>query len=126
MNTFDLVAISPWLAPSLPAGAPPPAGIPSTLAKERIGQKSTVKGCIVEVLVLEKVAYLNFDAAHPQTPFTAVLFGPKTQLFGDLRTLQGKTVEVSGQVIDFKGRPEIVISEKTQMRILPDAPAGRG
>jgi hypothetical protein len=123
-KTFDLIAISPWLAPCLQSGNATNR-IPAAQAKDFVGQDVVVVGRVVQLVVLEKVIYVNLEKAHPNTPFTAVIFAAHAKEFGDVRDLQDKTVAISGKVIQFQDRPEIVVSEKRQLEILDGPPAAK-
>jgi hypothetical protein len=118
-KTFDLVAISPWLAPSL---QPDDAGkrkdaikrITPSEARDHVDQFVVVAGRVAEVAFREKLVYVNLDMPFPQAPFTAVIFSGRINQFENLPSLLGKPVEISGKVIKFRDRPEIVIEEKAQ------------
>jgi DNA/RNA endonuclease YhcR with UshA esterase domain len=115
-KTLDLVALSPWLAPSLSSG-----GVKKYTpaeAKEQVGKSITVAGRVVQVVALEKVAYLNLGKPHPDTPFTAVVFAASFAQFGTLTELEGKIIEVSGKVIVFKERAEIVVNSANQVKVV--------
>ncbi len=116
-RTFDLVAISPWLAPSLqPADAP--KRIPAAEAGAHVGQSVVVTGRVAELAVREKTIYLNLDKPFPDTPFMAVVFARKAGEFGDLQKLEGRTIEVSGKIVKYRDRPEIVVDEASQLKVL--------
>lgn len=97
--------------------------IPAAQAGARIGESLTVTGRVIEVSVREKVVNLNFEQPFPQTPFTAVIFTTKTNLFGNLRGLQGRHVEVSGRIEAHRGKPQIVLNNTNQLKIV--APPNR-
>ena len=51
---------------------------------------------------------------------TAVVFSAKTNLFDDLSKLAGKTVEVSGKVDEYQKKPQIVLNEKSQLKVIEE------
>ncbi|HTD98508.1 MAG TPA: S1/P1 nuclease [Mucilaginibacter sp.] len=55
---------------------------------------------------------VNMGGAYPNSLFTVVLRGDSKGLADNL---DGKLICVSGKVIDYKGRPEIVVTEKVQV-----------
>ncbi len=123
-KTLELISLSPWLAPSLQSEEKSKR-ISATEAKNHIGQSTIVTGRVMQVSVREKTAYLNLDKNYPWAPFTAVIFARAMDQFENLQALEGKRVEISGKIIQFQDRPEIVLADKAQLRIL-DEPAQAG
>lgn len=110
-----------WLcAPALAEEAKTnsPLVIQASDAKEHIGTNAIVTGKIVEVNKVEKLVRLNFDKPFPRQPFTAVIFATRTNLFPDLDHLKGKSVEVSGKIADYHGRPQIVLDGTNQLKVV--------
>ncbi|HUI07588.1 MAG TPA: hypothetical protein VL486_11365 [Verrucomicrobiae bacterium] len=120
--------------PSTPAAPPPseppkpaaPArlpGIVSADAQKHIGETTTVCGVVASTRYFSsastKPTVLNFDRPYPNHTFTVVIPGfarggfkePPETLF------RGKTVCVAGQIVDYRGKPEIVISSPSQIVI---------
>ena len=95
-----------------------PAKIPASQAKEFIGSEKTVTGTVVEVNQAEKLVRLNFDKPFPAQTFTAIVFAAKTNLFPDLLKLKGKTVEVSGKIVEYRERPQIVLVATNQLVVV--------
>ena len=87
-------------------------------AKNHIGEKAIVKGTIAEVNRAERIVRLNFEQPFPKQRFTAVIFSSRTNLFQDLDKLKGQTVEVSGEITDYRDRPQIVLSATNQLKVL--------
>jgi hypothetical protein len=73
-----------------------------------------VTGKIAQVSIRPKLVYLNFDKTCPDSPFTAVIFSRATNLFGDLSTLKGKAVEISGKIAEHQDKPQIVLDSANQ------------
>jgi hypothetical protein len=49
-------------------------------------------------------------------PSTAVVYGDNRQKFGTLEiSLRAKRICVTGQIIDYQGRPEIVLTDPSQL-----------
>jgi DNA/RNA endonuclease YhcR with UshA esterase domain len=55
---------------------------------------------------------VNMGGAFPNSLFTIVLRGDAKSLAG---SLDGKLICVTGKVIDYKGKPEIVVTDTKQM-----------
>jgi len=84
----------------------------------KIGSNALVKGYVADVVIREKVAYLNFEAKYPKNTFTAVIFPEKYEVFGDLMSYKNKTVEVKGKIGTYSGKPQIILNNKNQLRII--------
>jgi DNA/RNA endonuclease YhcR with UshA esterase domain len=95
-----------------------PAKIRATEAKDHVGAEKIVTGKIAEVNIAEKLVRLNFDKPFPNQPFTAVIFAAKTNLFPSLEKLKGKNVEVSGKIAEYRDRPQIVLVNTNQLKII--------
>jgi DNA/RNA endonuclease YhcR with UshA esterase domain len=98
-----------------------PPTIKASEAKEYIGTNVVVTGKIAEVNKVERLVRLNFDKPFPKQPLTGVVFSTKTNLFPDLDTLKGKSVELSGKITDYHGRPQIVLERTNQLKVVEQA-----
>lgn len=87
-------------------------------ANDYVGKVVTVQGFVAEVNKREKVAYLNFVENFPENPFTGVIFESKFEEFGDLEVYRNRQVELTGRVTIYKGKPQIILEDKSQVRIL--------
>ena|ERR1043166_7309600 len=101
-----------------------PERVPSEKAKTLIGTNAIVFGKIVDVHKTDKAAQLNFDNKYPKQTFTAVIFSSNFAAFTNANMapekLEGKTVEVRGKIVDYHGRPEVILNSTNQIKILPD------
>ena len=100
-----------------------PVKISASHAKEYIGTNAVVTGKIVEVNKSSRVVRLNLDEPFPKTPFTAIIFSNHTNLFPDLEKLKDKSVEITGKISDYHGRPEIQIISTNQLTVV-EKPTG--
>jgi DNA/RNA endonuclease YhcR with UshA esterase domain len=103
-----------------------PVNIPAAEAKKHLKADAVVTGTIAEVHLGAGAVHLNFEQPYPNAVFTAVIFANKTNLFPEVAKLKGKTVEVSGKITEYQGRPEIVLASTNQLKIVekvvaPDA-----
>jgi hypothetical protein len=78
-------------------------------------------GCIVGLVLRVYSArsgntFLDFCQDYRACPFTSVIFAPDKNKFGDLESLQGKRVEIRGEVVSYQGRAEIIIHDPQQVR----------
>ena len=100
------------------SNAKPEAVVSPLQAKDHLGGVVTVKGFVAEVRKTEKVAYLNFVENFPENPFSGVIFASRFKDFGDISIYEGKNVELTGRVTVYKGRPQIIMDSKEQIKIL--------
>ncbi len=92
--------------------------IPAAEAGKMIGTNAVVVGRVAEVNQTEKVIRLNFERKFPKQVFTAVVFAKNFGLFTNLAGLEGKTVEISGKVEDYRGHPQTILHSKGQLRLV--------
>ncbi len=93
------------------------ACISFTEASQHIGETKCVLGTVAHVEQgKEGVHYLTFCEASGACPFAAAVFPSDLRHVGDVRQLQGKSIEVHGDVRGYNGRAEIVVSESRQLK----------
>ncbi len=92
--------------------------IKSSEASKNVGVNAVVTGYVADVAIREKVAYLNFDNKYPKHTFTAVIFPDKYELFGDLMQYKNKTIEVKGKIGEFNDKPQIILNNKSQLKVI--------
>jgi DNA/RNA endonuclease YhcR with UshA esterase domain len=95
-----------------------PIKIRAVQAKAHVGAKAIVTGKVAEVNLTEKLARINLDQPFPNQTFTAVAFGAKTNLIANLDKLKDKTIEVSGTIAEYRNRPQIILQETNQLRVV--------
>jgi hypothetical protein len=62
--------------------------------------------------------FLNLDKAYPDHIFTAVIWQEDRAKFGTPETeLKGKQICVNGKIQEYQGKPEIILSEKAQLKV---------
>ncbi len=85
-------------------------------AKKHIGEVKCVTGVVVRVKQGARgVHFLDFCDDFRLCPFTVVIFPSDLKSVGDVRQLQGRLVEIHGQVKEYDGRAEIVLEEYRQL-----------
>jgi DNA/RNA endonuclease YhcR with UshA esterase domain len=87
-------------------------------ANQHIGRFVAVRGYIAEVNKRERVAYLNFVESYPKTPFTGVIFAGDFDKLGDLSRFLHKDVEVTGIISVYRNKPQIIINDESQIKII--------
>jgi hypothetical protein len=95
-----------------------PVKIQASEAKANIGTNAVVTGKIAEVNKTEKLVRLNFENPFPKQTFTAVIFADKMSLFSEVEKLKDKTVEVSGKIVAYRERPQIVLTNASQLKVV--------
>jgi micrococcal nuclease len=112
-----------------PAPAAPLPGIASADAKEHIGETNTVCGPIAGTRYLEssasKPTLLNFDHPYPDHTFSVMIPNASRAKFSEPpeKLFKGKIVCVTGAIIDYRGKPEIVVDDPSQIVIQEPAAA---
>jgi DNA/RNA endonuclease YhcR with UshA esterase domain len=108
------VAFSVW---ALSANA---ANISPADAAGHVGETTTVCGVVASAKFAAtsraQPTFLDMGQPYPNEAFTAVIFGTDRAKFGEPETmLSGKHICVTGQVRNYRGRPEIIVSDPSQL-----------
>lgn len=96
-----------------PAPAPPKLIDIKDVANHR-NELVTVTAKVFGTKDITSMILVNLGAAYPDSPLTVVLKGDTRSL---AEGLDGKTITVTGKVIDYKGKLEIMVFEPRQMSI---------
>lgn len=90
--------------------------IPAGQAASHVGQRVTVEGNATSVYTSRGgTMFIDVDGRYPNQAFVAVVFKSDTAAVGDLSSLQGKKVDITGTVKLYNGKPEIVVSARSQI-----------
>jgi len=106
-----------------------PAHLTTAEAKAHVGEQATVCGLVKSARWASssnrKPTFLNLDEPYPKQTFTVVIFEEHRGKFTPAPEDQfkDKRICVSGKIEEFRGTPEIVVSEPSQ--IVAAAPNGR-
>lgn len=121
------VVIVPFLLVLLPGGSPgvpslsaatmAPAAISAEDAAAHDGDEATVEGIVRNIHTAHSgsATFIDLDGVYPDNPFTAVIFEDDMRKVGDVSGLQGRTVDVTGQIRMYRDRPEIIVSSRSQI-----------
>jgi hypothetical protein len=92
--------------------------LPITEAPNKLGSTVCITGKVLAVQQSPSGAawFLNFCEDYTKCPFSAVVFTKDLRDVGDVRMLAGKTIEVNGRVLEYKGVPEIIIRDARQLK----------
>ena len=94
-------------------------------AANHIGEEATVCGDVTGTKFSDhrkrQPTFIDFGPPHPNQLFTALIWGENRDKFDyPPESLLGKTVCVSGTITEHKGRPEIKVSEPSQIRVISE------
>jgi DNA/RNA endonuclease YhcR with UshA esterase domain len=118
MNLGTLVAASTVFAFWASATAATPLSPEDT--PKHVGETATVCGVVASAKYAassrSQPTFLDFDEPYPNAVFTAVIFGDDRRKFGTPElSLRGKRICVTGQIREYRGKPEIIIHEPSQL-----------
>jgi DNA/RNA endonuclease YhcR with UshA esterase domain len=89
-----------------------------TAARKYLNDSVCVTGKVVKVAVSQRSGthFLNFCDDYRNCPFSVVVFARDLPRVGNVRWLEGKTIEIYGKVKDYKGQAEIILSDVRQLK----------
>lgn len=93
--------------------------IPISVASAHIGQIETVEGVVSEVHTARsgKATFIDLGGVYPDQLFTGVIFARSMSAVGDVSDLAGKTVDITGRIQLYDGKPEIIVTSRAQIRV---------
>lgn len=97
--------------------------ISAEMAKDFIGKHKTIKGKIVRITFKDNLngnpTYIDIDKPFPYTSFNAVIWERDLNFFTPAfkEKLINQDVYISGKIKKYKGKPQITITSKDQIRI---------
>ncbi len=107
------------------AAAQKPVEVSTQQAASVMGKQATVCGPVASVRLVIRTGgaptFINFDKPNPDQTFTALIWGidrPKFSAPPESTFTAGKRVCVTGMVTDFHGKPEIVVHNPDEIRIV--------
>jgi DNA/RNA endonuclease YhcR with UshA esterase domain len=81
----------------------------STEAINHIGEFASVKGKVYQVYISSKGnIFLNIVRIYPDNPFK----------FPNIKSLEGKTIIVTGQIKLYRNKPEIILNSPNQIKVV--------
>ncbi len=86
-------------------------------APKHLGETTCVTGKVVKVVQTKSnTTFLDFCQDYRKCPFTVVIFAKDLPNVGDVKLLEGKTIEIQGTIQQYEGRAEIVLRDKRQLK----------
>ena len=111
---FSSLAGLIFAALSAPAGQP--SCIPFSDAGKYIGSHRCVRGKVVQVVRGDSgVHFVDFCEDHTGCPFSVVIFANDLRHVGDIRELDGKEIEIQGDIKEYDGHAEIILERVGQL-----------
>jgi micrococcal nuclease len=96
----------------------PAIRISYTEAPEHVGEYACVAGKVDHVYTSQRgTIFINFCPDYKTCPFGAAIFGSDAYKFPNPNQYEGKTVEITGLIRSYQGRPEIVLNDPGQIKI---------
>ncbi len=90
--------------------------LPIGEARLNIGKYKCVTGKVLKVSRTDSgTHFLNFCEDYRACPFQVVVFRGDLKHVGDVRQLQGRVIEIHGDIKTYDGRPEIVLKQANQL-----------
>ena len=91
-------------------------------AKNHVGERATVCGEVASTHYAARSrgnpTFINLDKPYPTQIFTVLIWGSDRPKFGDPEeAYRSKRICVTGKISDYKGAPEIVAYEPSQIKI---------
>ncbi|MDP2665103.1 MAG: hypothetical protein Q8P23_00425, partial [bacterium] len=104
---------------SAAAGAAAPVSIGTidyTEAIKHVGEYASVRGTLIDAYTSKTgTVFLDFCASYKTCPFSGVIFADDAKKFGDLSKYNGKTVTLTGKIVSYEGKAEIILSSPSQI-----------
>ena len=98
------------------------SSISAAEAKNHVGEKTTVCGSVASTHYAARSrgnpTFINLDKPYPSQIFTVLIWGSDRPKFGDPEEVyRDKHICVTGMISDYKGIPEIIAYQPSQIKI---------
>ena len=87
-------------------------------AGRHYNESLTVTGMVAQVTLRPTIVFINLDRPYPDSPFAAIIHSSATNQFGNLKRLKGRSIEITGKIVNYHDRPEMVLDEAGQLLVL--------
>lgn len=95
------------------------ANLAPNQAASHVGQMATVCGTVASAHFAFRSrgqpTFLNLGRAYPNEDFIAVIWGDDRAKFGKPESLDGNRVCVTGPILLYRGKPEIILEDAEQL-----------
>jgi len=84
--------------------------------RDKTGSRACVSARVLKVVAGRGAHFLDFCEDYEKCPFTVVVFDRDLRDVGDVRQLEGKQIEIHGNIVKYEGRSEIVLHDASQLK----------
>jgi DNA/RNA endonuclease YhcR with UshA esterase domain len=111
-----VAALAQVLAATFPSVA---ETIKPSQATSHLGQSATVEGIVSDVYhaASGNAVFIDIGGRYPKNQFAGVIFSDDEAKFPEVDSLRGQTVDLTGTIKLYRGRPEIILTDPTQIRV---------
>jgi hypothetical protein len=126
-NLIGLIAGAGYLlCASSPSRAQDPApkriAPDETLSYTNHPNRVIVTGKVVEVFETDKAVHLNFGKPRPDQTFTVLVYAYAAPSFPGLKEMKGKTIEATGFISPYEGKPFMYLKEPKDLKTVTEKP----
>ena len=87
-------------------------------ALRHTGENGCVEGRVLRVYTARSGStFFDFCQDYHNCPFGSVIFASDRSRFGNLGSLEGRRVQIAGEITTYHGRAEIIIRDPKQIRV---------
>ncbi|HAS43941.1 MAG TPA: hypothetical protein DCS93_25920 [Microscillaceae bacterium] len=92
-------------------------------AAQHVGKYATVKGKVASVKSLNlgrsnEIHLINLTRPHPNQDFTIAINGRYINRFGPVTNYEGKTIQATGKIYLYKGKPQMKLKVAKKLRVI--------
>ena len=84
-------------------------------AKDHVGEVTTVTGSVDGFKSLPRETFLNMGGQYPNHAFTVFCLTKTGITASKLQPFAGKVIAVTGKIVLYRGKPEIVLNSLSQI-----------
>jgi hypothetical protein len=86
-------------------------------AAKHVGETATVEGSVANVKHAPRfhAIFVDFSSAYPNQSFTAYIDEKNAGKFPEVDKLLSHKAKVTGKIVLYRGKPEIVVEEASQL-----------
>ena len=88
-------------------------------AQEHGGQTVTVEGTVSDVgsAAGSGAMFIDMGGHYPDNNFAGVILSDDARKVPNVDGLKGKTIEITGEVRFYKGHPQIIVNDASQIKV---------
>jgi hypothetical protein len=88
-----------------------------TEAAKHIGESATVQGTASVYVSKGGTIFIDLGGKGRSAPFTGVIFKNRAADFSNVESYSGKTVDITGTIKEYRGKPEIILDVPSQIHV---------